>query len=104
MGGSDHPVHAVALCFSQSLSTAAAWNLTVLRCAGGPKTRILLSHVRRWKSDKIFFQQARKLWDVTDISECLDPMAKQTASHSRGALHLFELKQLGLGNQRMRSS
>ena len=97
-------MHAVALCFSQSLSIAAAWNLTVLRCAGGPKTRILLSHVRRWKSDKIFFQQARKLWDVTDISECLDPTAKQTASHSRGALRLFELKQLGLGNQRMRAS
>ncbi|CAL8460637.1 g167 [Coccomyxa elongata] len=59
---------------------------------GSPGTRILLSHVRRWKSDKLFFQQARKQWTVTDISECLDPAASQYAPHSRGALRLFNFK------------
>ncbi|BDA41992.1 probable EEF1A lysine methyltransferase 3 [Coccomyxa sp. Obi] len=68
--------------------------LHALKSLGGSHgTRILLSHVRRWKSDKFFFQQARKHWAVTDISECLDPTASQFAPHSRGALRLFEFKQ-----------
>ena len=55
-------------------------------------TRVLLAHVRRWKSDKAFFQAARKLFVIEDISVACDPLACAGTSHARGALRLFELR------------
>jgi hypothetical protein len=53
---------------------------------------VLLAHVRRWKSDRLFFQAAKKRFHVADISACIDPLACARTSHARGALRLFELR------------
>lgn len=51
----------------------------------------LLAHVRRWKSDAVFFKQLRKYFAVTDITTEMQPGAHLLSSHTRGASRLFRL-------------
>ena len=53
---------------------------------------VLLGHVRRWKSDKNFFQQARKQFTVTDVTSILGRTDNGLASNSKGALRVFSFK------------
>jgi hypothetical protein len=60
--------------------------------AGSGSTRLVLAHVRRWKSDKLFFQRARKLFAIEDITCAVDPQAGFHSSHTKGARRLFALQ------------
>jgi predicted nicotinamide N-methyase len=55
--------------------------------------RVLLAHVRRWKSDKRFWAAARKAWDVRDVTEGGESGddGRRHSSHERGAQRVFEL-------------
>ena len=57
--------------------------------AGGKS--VILAHVRRWKSDAVFFKQLRKQFDVVDITADIQLDAAQFSSHTRGASRLFML-------------
>ncbi|KAL3156579.1 hypothetical protein ABBQ38_000869 [Trebouxia sp. C0009 RCD-2024] len=52
---------------------------------------IVLAHVRRWKSDAVFFKQLKKRFEVVDITAEIHLDAAQLSSHTRGALRLFLL-------------
>ena len=76
-----------------------------LSCPGSVGTPILLGHVRRWDNDKHFFSQARKHFEVADITDQAgDPHAAAisaashaipAASHTRGALRIYRLTRTG---------
>lgn len=79
-----------------SLTTYSALYLKVLDhqyltagLAGGQA--IVLAHVRRWKSDAVFFKQLKKRFEVVDITAEIHLDAAQLSSHTRGALRLFLL-------------
>lgn len=57
--------------------------------AGGKS--VILAHVRRWKSDAVFFKQLRKQFEVVDITADIQLDAAQFSSHTRGASRLFML-------------
>ena len=65
--------------------------------------RVLLAHVRRWKSDRRFWAAARREWEVKDVTEGEEgggePDARRSSSHERGAQRLFELTWKGRGVQ-----
>ena len=58
--------------------------------AGGQA--IILAHVRRWKSDAVFFKQLKKRFEVVDITADIQLDAAQFSSHTRGASRLFRLQ------------
>jgi len=60
--------------------------------AGTP--RVLLAHVRRWKTDRRFWAAARREWAVVDVTPG-DHTARASSSHERGAQKVFELKWKG---------
>ena len=80
-----------ANCLQWSIFLSHADKCCIAACTGSVHTRVLLAHVRRWKSDKAFFQAARKLFIIEDISIAIDPQACARSSHARGALRLFQL-------------
>ncbi len=51
----------------------------------------LLAHVRRWKSDSMFFKQLRKHFELVDITAEIQTGAALLSSHTRGASRLFQL-------------
>lgn len=51
-----------------------------------------VSHVRRWKTDKVFFKRARKHFVVEDITGHVDAQADMLASNTTGVARLFCLK------------
>lgn len=51
-----------------------------------------MSHVRRWKTDKVFFKRARKHFVVEDITGHVDAQADMLASNTTGVARLFCLK------------
>ena len=60
--------------------------------------RVLLAHVRRWKSDARFWKAARREWGVRDVTgaggdgaDGPPPPARRSSSHERGAQKVFEL-------------
>ena len=55
-------------------------------------TPIVLAHVRRWKSDAAFFKQAKKLFDMTDITVEVNADAGKFSSHTKGEPRLFRLQ------------
>ncbi len=64
-----------------------------------PCCTFLLSHVRRWKHDKIFFAAARKVFEVSDVTSEIDGQVRsdeKQASHTRGALRLYKLTTIPL--------
>ena len=73
--------------------------LTTLADFGRAGTRrVLLAHVRRWKSDARFWKAARREWKVADVTDGGDGSGDRDArpgrrgsSHERGAQRVFEL-------------
>ncbi len=61
--------------------------------------RVLLAHVRRWRTDRRFWAAARQEWEVVDVTrgggEDGGDGGRRSSSHERGAQRLFELRWKG---------
>ena len=67
--------------------------LAELSGGDGATCRVVLAHVRRWKSDSRFFAAARKRFHVIELDEQGREAARESGSaHERGALRFFEFR------------
>ena len=78
-------------------SLAAVTMRMNIAAAAQEGTQVLLAHVRRWKHDKLFFKMARKAFKIGDVTDRAGKgflPADAEASHTKGALRIYELTSL----------
>ena len=68
------------------------WSTQIASALTAGKASIVLAHVRRWKSDSAFFKQARKLFEIIDITLEINADAAKLSSHTQGEPRLFRLQ------------
>lgn len=53
--------------------------------------KVILSHVRRWKSDKVFFNKAKKFFQIESINNVANKERSDQSLNTRGAPQILEM-------------